>query len=29
MDTTPNEEDTPPDGKSDHAPVYATVRINR
>ncbi|MFJ4777332.1 endonuclease/exonuclease/phosphatase family protein [Streptomyces sp. NPDC088762] len=29
MDTTPNEEDTPPNGKSDHAPVYVTVRINR
>ncbi|MFB6619507.1 endonuclease/exonuclease/phosphatase family protein [Streptomyces sp. NPDC056367] len=29
MDTTPNEEDMPPNGKSDHAPVYATVRINR
>ncbi|WP_329098273.1 endonuclease/exonuclease/phosphatase family protein [Streptomyces sp. NBC_01439] len=29
MDTTPNEEDTPPNGKSDHAPVYATVRITK
>ncbi|MFD3804000.1 endonuclease/exonuclease/phosphatase family protein [Streptomyces sp. NPDC058611] len=29
MDTTPNEEDTPPNGKSDHAPLYATVRIGR
>ncbi|MET9882813.1 endonuclease/exonuclease/phosphatase family protein [Streptomyces sp. NPDC006430] len=29
MDTTPNTEGTVPNGKSDHAPVYATISLRR